>query len=117
MALDNGSQKPGSTASVEAECRWTIVGHPGRRSGHESRMRKTRLLLLMLLAGTPAFAQATPRALDAHFTLSFWGIGFGHIQYSNTLKGDAYAAGAHFETQGMVGFFWKSIIDAPPMAA
>jgi hypothetical protein len=80
-------------------------------------MRKTRLLLLMLLAGTPAFAQATPRALDAHFTLSFWGIGFGHIQYSNTLKGDAYAAGAHFETQGMVGFFWKSIIDAPPMAA
>jgi len=75
-------------------------------------MRKTPLLLLMLLAATPAFAQAAPRTLDARYTLSFWGIGFGHIQYSDTLRGDAYAAEAHFETQGMVGFFWKSIIDA-----
>jgi hypothetical protein len=66
----------------------------------------------MLLAGTPAFAQATPRTLEARYTLSFWGLGFGHIQYSNTLKGEAYAAEAHFETQGMVGFFWKSVIDA-----
>ena len=75
-------------------------------------MRKTPLLLLMLMVSTPAFAQAAPRTLDARYTLSFWGIGFGHIQYSNTLKEDAYAAQAHFETQGMVGFFWKSIIDA-----
>jgi hypothetical protein len=32
----------------------------------------------MLLAATPAFAQAAPRTLDARYTLSFWGIGFGH---------------------------------------
>jgi hypothetical protein len=75
-------------------------------------MRKTPLLLLMLLTGTHAFAQPAPRTLDARYTLSFWDIGFGHIQYSDTLKGDAYAAQAHFETQGMVGFFWKSVIDA-----
>ena len=66
----------------------------------------------MLLAGTPAFAQSAPRTLDARYTLTFWGIVFGHIQYSDTLKGDQYAAQAHFETQGIVGFFWKSIIDA-----
>lgn len=75
-------------------------------------MRKTPFLLLVLLAATPAFAQAAPLTLDARYTLSFWGIGFGHIQYSDMLKGDAYAAQAHFETQGMVGFFWKSVIDA-----
>jgi hypothetical protein len=75
-------------------------------------MRKTPLLLLMLLAATQAFAQPAPRTLEARYTLSFWDIAFGHIQYSDTLKGDSYAAQAHFETQGMVGFFWKSVIDA-----
>jgi hypothetical protein len=78
----------------------------------ESRMQKTPFLLLALLAGTPAFAQAPPRTLDVSYSLSFWGVDFGHIQYSNALKGDSYAAKAHFETQGMVGFFWKSLIDA-----
>ena len=34
-------------------------------------MRKA-LLLLMLVAATPAFAQAAPRTLDARYTLSFW---------------------------------------------
>jgi len=75
-------------------------------------MRKTPLLLFMLLATTPAFAQQVPRTLDASYSLSFWGVTFGHIQYSDSLKADAYAAQAHFETQGMVGFFWKSVIDA-----
>ena len=32
----------------------------------------------MLLAATPAFAQAAPRTLDARYTLSFWGIRFGN---------------------------------------
>ena len=75
-------------------------------------MRKTPLLLLALLTGTPAWAQPAPRTLDVSYSLSFWGITFGHIQYSNALKGDSYDAKAHFETQGMVGFFWKSLIDA-----
>ncbi|HUO02642.1 MAG TPA: DUF3108 domain-containing protein, partial [Rhizomicrobium sp.] len=66
----------------------------------------------MLLASTPAFGEALPRNLDVSYSLTFWGITFGHIQYSDTLKGDAYAAQAHFETQGVVGFFWKSLIDA-----
>ncbi|MGH7971020.1 MAG: DUF3108 domain-containing protein, partial [Limisphaerales bacterium] len=75
-------------------------------------MRKTPLLLLALLAGTPAFAEPTARTLDVSYSLTFWGINFGHIQYSNALKGTSYDATAHFETQGMVGFFWKSLIDA-----
>ena len=75
-------------------------------------MRKTPLLLMLLLAGTPALAQPAPHTLEASYSLAFWGVTFGHIQYSNTLKGDAYAAQAHFETQGVVGFFWKSLIDA-----
>ncbi|HWF63674.1 MAG TPA: DUF3108 domain-containing protein [Rhizomicrobium sp.] len=75
-------------------------------------MRKTPLLLLALLAGTPAFAEPTPRTLEVSYSLSFWGVDFGHIQYSNALKGESYAAKAHFETLGMVGFFWKSLIDA-----
>ena len=75
-------------------------------------MRKAPLLLLALLAGTPALAEPTTRTLDVSYSLSFWGVTFGHIQYSNALKSDSYAAKAHFETQGMVGFFWKSLIDA-----
>ena len=76
-------------------------------------MPKLPLLLLTLLAATPAFAQSPqPRTLDVSYSLSFWGITFGHIQYSNSLKGASYDAKAHFETQGMVGFFWKSLIDA-----
>src|SRR6185312_4334616 len=75
-------------------------------------MQKAPFLLLILLAATPAFAQVPPRTLDVSYSLSFWGIDFGHIQYSDTLKGNSYAAKGHFETQGMVGFFWKSLIDA-----
>jgi ABC-type nitrate/sulfonate/bicarbonate transport system substrate-binding protein len=64
-------------------------------------MRKAPFLLLMLLAGTPAFAQAAPRTLNARYTPSFWASA-SPIQY---------AAEAHFETQGMA-FFWKSIVNA-----
>jgi hypothetical protein len=64
-------------------------------------MRKTPFLLLMLLAGTPAFAQAAPHALNARSTCPS-GHRLRHIQYSDTLRGDAYAAEAYFETQGMV---------------
>ena len=67
----------------------------------------------MLLAAAPAWADpAPPRTLEASYSLSFWDIDFGHVQYSDALKGDSYSARAHFETRGMMGFFWKSIIDA-----
>lgn len=75
-------------------------------------MRKTPLLIVMLLMAAPVCAQPAPHTLAATYSLSFWGITFGHIGYSDTLAGNRYAAQAHFETQGMVGFFWKSVIDA-----
>ncbi len=75
-------------------------------------MRKAPLLVTALLVTSPAFAQPASHSLAATYSLSFWGITFGHIQYSDTLGGNRYAAKAHFETQGMVGFFWKSVIDA-----
>ncbi len=76
-------------------------------------MRKIPCLLVMLLAAAPAWADpAPPRTLEASCSLSFWDVNFGHIQYADTLKGNSYSASAHFETAGMLGFFWKSVIDA-----
>jgi hypothetical protein len=70
--------------------------------------------MAVLLAGLalPASAQPAPRTLEVSYSLSFWDIDFGHIQYADTLKGNSYSASAHFETAGMMGFFWKSVIDA-----
>ena len=71
------------------------------------------LLMAFAAAGVaPAWADPVSHTFEANYSLSFWDIGFGHIQYSNALKGNSYSASAHFATQGMMGFFWKSIIDA-----
>ena len=75
-------------------------------------MEKIPWLLAALLAAAPARAEVAPRTLDVNYSLSFWDIDFGHIHYSDALKANSYSARAHFETQGMLGFFWKSIIDA-----
>lgn len=77
-------------------------------------MRKILHLCVALAAveAAPALADPVPRSLEASYTISFWDVGFGHLQYADTLTGDNYSARAHFETQGMLGFFWKSIIDA-----
>lgn len=76
-------------------------------------MRKTLFLSVALLtaAAGPALAQANSHSLEVSYTLSFWGVHFGQLQYSEILKGNAYSARAHFETGGAVGFVWKSIID------
>jgi Protein of unknown function (DUF3108) len=75
-------------------------------------MRTFCLFLLMLFAVTPALADPAPAGLDVSYSLSFWGIDFGHVQYAATLKSQTYTARAHFETDGAVGFLWKSLIDA-----
>jgi len=84
---------------------------PGRRTTEGKLVRIFPFLLLMLWA-TPALADSAPRTLDVTYALSFWGVQFGHVQYSASLMTDAYAARAHFEADGAVGFFWKSLIDA-----
>jgi Protein of unknown function (DUF3108) len=78
------------------------------------RMRRSIPLLTALSAAiaAPVCAQPAPRTLEASYSLSFWDVNFGHIQYADTLKGNSYSASAHFETAGMLGFFWKSVIDA-----
>jgi len=85
---------------------------------HSTHLLATHLLAIPLLAALlagvalPASAQPAPRTLEASYSLSFWDVDFGHIEYSDTLKGNSYSASAHFETAGMLGFFWKSVIDA-----
>jgi Protein of unknown function (DUF3108) len=75
-------------------------------------MRTFCLLLLMVFAVTPALAEPASGTVDFSYSLSFWGIDFGHVQYTAALKSQTYAARAHFETDGAVGFLWKSLIDA-----
>lgn len=77
-------------------------------------MRKALYPIVAFAAvqAVPAFADPTASSLEASYSLSFWDVGFGHLRYSETLRANSYSARAHFETQGMLGFFWKSIIDA-----
>ncbi|MGH6828970.1 MAG: DUF3108 domain-containing protein [Rhizomicrobium sp.] len=79
-------------------------------------MRQTWLFfsLPMLLAAAPATADQSLKTstVSASYSLAFWDIPFGHMQYSGVLRGGSYSTRAHFETQGLIGFFWRSIIDA-----
>ena len=77
-------------------------------------MGKPFFLVMLLLAATPALAVPAPKTstVDVTYSLAFWDIPFGHMQYRDALTANSYAARAHFETQGMVGFFWRSVIDA-----
>jgi hypothetical protein len=68
----------------------------------------------LAVLATPAASDPSPGAstLNLAYTLSFWTIPFGHTNYDGTLTSNSYSASAHFETSGVVGFFWKSVIDA-----
>lgn len=59
---------------------------------------------------TPALSD--PSTLNVGYTISFWDIPFGHTNYDSEVGLNSYSARAHFETGGVVGVFWKSIIDA-----
>jgi hypothetical protein len=75
-----------------------------------------RILLAAAMAGTMAGiaapAHAAGSALDVGYTIAFWALPFGHTQYQGKIAPGDYSAKMHFETNGVVSFFWKSKIDA-----
>jgi hypothetical protein len=81
-------------------------------------MRKLCLVLLMLLplaaGAAPAAADQAPKTstVEVTYSLAFWDIPFGHMEYTDALTANSYSARAHFETGGIVGLFWRSVIDA-----
>lgn len=77
-------------------------------------MRQVCWRPLVLAAGlfaTPALAADTG-TLNVGYTIAFWAIPFGHTDYEAKFAGGAYDAKSHFETSGVVSFFWNSKIDA-----
>jgi hypothetical protein len=84
------------------------------------KMKKTCLrgaLLGSLAAAVFSFPAASDPArtgstLDIGYTIAFWNIPIGHTDYEGTLGANSYSAKAHFETGGVVGVFWKSVVDA-----
>ena len=83
-------------------------------------MKKTclRSALLGFLAVTvfsfPAESDParTDSTLDISYSIAFWNIPIGHTDYEGMLGVNTYSAKAHFETGGVVGVFWKSVVDA-----
>jgi hypothetical protein len=62
----------------------------------------------------PAEAESahTGSTLEVSYHIAFWNIPIGHTDYEGTLGASTYSARAHFETGGVVGVFWKSVVDA-----
>ena len=54
----------------------------------------------------------TGSTLAVSYNIAFWDIPIGHTDYEGTLGANTYSAKAHFETGGVVGIFWKSVVDA-----
>jgi hypothetical protein len=69
------------------------------------------LVLAAALAATPALA-AAPGTLDVGYSIAFWSVPFGHTDYQAKFTDGGYDAKSHFETSGIVSFFWNSKIDA-----
>ncbi|HET7335650.1 MAG TPA: DUF3108 domain-containing protein [Rhizomicrobium sp.] len=68
--------------------------------------------LCVMLAG-PVSAAATPGStLKIAYTISFWGIPFGHTDFDTTFQDRVYQTRSSFETSGLVSVFWRSKIDA-----
>lgn len=51
-------------------------------------------------------------SLGVAYTISFWGIAFGHTDFDSKFKQEAYSTTSHFETSGIVSAFWNAKIDA-----
>jgi hypothetical protein len=82
----------------------------------ENRLRLAGLVVVATAAlTTPAFSN--PSTLNVGYTISFWDIPFGHTNYDSEVGPNSYSARAHFETGGVVGVFWKSVIDASVIGA
>ena len=86
-----------------------MIRHMVRRP----KIRLHRLVLAILpfaALATPAICD--PSTLSVGYSIAFWNIPFGHTNYDGTLGPKSYSAKAHFETSGVIGVFWKSVIDA-----
>lgn len=72
------------------------------------------LALPVAAAGGPAkVASIEPQArLGVAYTISFWGIPFGHTDFDSRFHRAAYSTSSHFETSGIVSVFWQAKIEA-----
>jgi hypothetical protein len=51
-------------------------------------------------------------SLGVAYTISFWGIPFGHTDFDSKFEKQAYSTNSHFETTGIVSAFWQAKIEA-----
>jgi hypothetical protein len=54
----------------------------------------------------------TGSSLGVAYTISFWGIPFGHTDFDSKFRQEAYSTSSHFETSGIVSMFWQAKIEA-----
>lgn len=50
--------------------------------------------------------------LGVAYTISFWGIPFGHTDFDSRFHDQTYTTSSHFETSGIVSMFWQAKIEA-----
>jgi len=68
---------------------------------------------LPLSAGPAKVASLeTGSSLGVAYTISFWGIPFGHTDFDSKFRQDTYSTDSHFETSGIVSMFWEAKIHA-----
>jgi len=54
----------------------------------------------------------TGSSLGVAYTISFWGIPFGHTDFDSKFRDQTYSTNSHFETSGIVSMFWQAKIEA-----
>jgi hypothetical protein len=57
-------------------------------------------------------APETNASLGVTYTISFWGIPFGHTDFDSKFHQQTYNTISHFETSGIVSMFWQAKIEA-----
>jgi hypothetical protein len=61
---------------------------------------------------TKLAALETESSLGVAYTISFWGIPFGHTDFDSKFRQETYSTSSHFETSGIVSVFWQAKIEA-----
>ncbi len=61
---------------------------------------------------TKLAALETNTSLGVAYTISFWGIPFGHTDFDSKFHQETYNTISHFETSGIVSVFWQAKIEA-----
>jgi hypothetical protein len=61
---------------------------------------------------TKLAALETNGSLGVAYTISFWGIPFGHTDFDSKFHQETYNTISHFETSGIVSMFWQAKIEA-----